>query len=346
MLALNKPKSQPFLRNRLLRDASWVAVYDAMKADSSVHVFGEGAAVKAHYDAPAIERDFSDRVHTMPICEDGSTNFCVGAALLGVKPIMDVISADFLFRAMDSICNTAAKLDYVTGKPHTIVIRAETMIGGPTTGQRPEAMFAHVPGLNVVLPSTPRDAYGLMATALKTPGVTLFIEDRMIADAAPWLDGDLDMGKPVPFGSLGLRWLPMKSQARKVPLVTVLTYGVMRQRVEDILAPWLEAWDGDPYVEPNLSVDLLDLRSIYPINWDELTQGRSSLSRTGKLLIIEPDIQYGGVGAEIAAHIAEVMPSVKVKRLGARRATIPARADRHHLHLPSDQEVIDAILSF
>lgn len=343
MLAM-QPK--PFTRNRLLRDASWKAVHDAMRTDASVHVFGEGAVVKASYDAPDMLFDFPMRIHTLPISEDGNVNFAVGAALMGITPIVDIISADFLFRAMDSICNTAAKLDFVTGKQHTIVIRAETLIGGPTTGQRPEAMFAHVPGLNVVIPSTPHDAYGLMATALKTPGVTLFIEDRMIVDSGPWLTGDLEVGEAVPFGSVGLRWLPMTTQARKVPLVTVLAYGVMRQRAEAILAPWLANWNGDPYAEPNLSVDLLDLRSIYPVDYSYLTQGRSSLSRTGKLLIIEPDIKYGGVGAEIAATIAELMPFVKVKRLGAKRETIAARADRHHLYLPSDQEVIDAIVNF
>ena len=343
MLALTKPKSQPFARNRLLRDASWAAVYDAMKADASVHVFGEGAVVKASYDAPNMLKDFPDRVHTMPIGEDGAVNFAVGAALMGVKPIVDVISEDFLFRAMDGICNTAAKLDYVTGKPHTIVIRAETLMGGPTTGQRPEAMFAHVPGLKVVLPSTPHDSYGLMATALRSHGVTLFIEDRMIADAGPWLDGDLDTGDAVPFGPPGVRLLPMNTTVRKMPLVTVLTYGIMRQRVEAMLAPWLAAWDGDYYAEPNLSVDLLDMRSIYPFDLSSLTNGRFSLGRTGKLLIIEPDVKWNGVGAEIVAQISEALPHVRVRRLGCKRETIPAAARLHKDLFPSDEEIIRAI---
>lgn len=329
---------KPFTRNRLLRDASWKAVYDAMRLNPNLHVFGEGAQVKAHFDAPKIEADFPDRVHTMPISEDGNINFVVGAALMGITPIYDVISCDFLFRAMDSIVNTAAKLD---GK--TVVIRAETLIGGPTTGQRPEAMFAHVPGLNVVIPSTPHDAYGLMATALLEPGVTLFIEDRMIEDSGPWLDGDLETGEGVSLGSIGVRRLPMRSSRRKVPLVTVLTYGVMRQRAERLLAPWLESWDGDYMVEPNLSVDLLDLRTIVPLDRDDLSK---RLQRTRKLLIIEPDVVHGGVGAEIAAWVAEEMPDVRVKRLGAPRRVIPAAPADHHLMLPSEEEMRDAIINF
>ena len=341
MESLTLTKPSPFARNRLLRDASWQAVYDAMKTDAQVHVFGEGAQVKSHFDAPKIESDFPERVHTMPIAEDGGVNFAVGAALMGYKPIYDVISADFLFRAMDSIVNTAAKLE-----GHTIVIRAETLIGGPTTGQRPEAMFAHIPGLNVVIPSTPHDAYGLMAVALQHEGVTLFIEDRMVEDSGPWLDGDLQTGELVPMGSIGVRWLPMKSKARKTPLVTVLTYGVMRQRVERLLAPWLESWGGDYLVEPNLSVDLLDLRSIYPLDMNYLKNGRYGLHRTQKLLIIEPDIVTGGVGAEIAARVAEEMPDVRVKRLGAPRRTIPAAPSEHHVMFPSEEDIRDVILSF
>mgnify|MGYP001566108611 CR=1 FL=1 len=333
-----KPKVSPFSRNHLLRDASWQAVYDAMKTNPALHVFGEGAEVKARFDAPAMLADFPDRVHTMPISEDGNINFVVGAALMGVTPIYDVISCDFLFRAMDSIVNTAAKLD---GK--TDDIRADTLIGGPTTGQRPEAMFAHVPGLNVVIPSTPHDAYGLMASALMEPGVTLYIEDRMIEDSGPWLDGDLRTGEAVSLGSIGVRRLTMRSSMRKVPLVTVITYGVMRQRAERLLAPWLESWDGDYMVEPNLSVDLLDMRSLYPLDRNDLGK---MLQRTRKLLIIEPDVVHGGVGAEIAAWVAEEMPDVRVKRIGAPRRVIPAAPADHHLMLPSEEEIRDALINF
>ena len=161
MLSLAEPKLRnPFARNHILRDALGQALYDAMRVDGAIHLFGEGCEVKVHYDAPAIERDFAERCHTLPISEDGNVNFAVGASLLGVKPVVDVISMDFLFRCFDSIANTAAKLDFVTGKPHTIVIRAETLLGGPTTGQRVESFFTHIPGLRVALPSTPHDAYG------------------------------------------------------------------------------------------------------------------------------------------------------------------------------------------
>ena len=331
-------QAQPFARNHLIRDASWQAVYDAMRQNPSVYVFGEGAWVKAHYDAPQILKEFPDRIVTMPISEDGNVNFAVGASLLGVKPVVDVITADFLYRAMDSIANTAAKVNFVRPDqpPSTIVIRAEFLTGGPTTGQRPEALFTHIPGLNVVIPSNARDAYGLMLTALDTPGVTLFFEDRMIRDdlitqhnGPLWLAAKT----PIPLGCASWRKRGLRSG------VTVVSYGLMLQQTEQVLSSW--KFDGDYYSENNdLGVDLIDLRSIYPLDWNCI---RKMLERTGRLLIIEPDVQYAGIGAEIAATIAEVMPEVRVKRLGGKRATIPAAQSLHGEMMPTEEQIVDAV---
>lgn len=317
MQLLTKPKSDPWFRNHKIRDAIGLAIHEEMGRDPLVHLFGEGCGVKVHYDAPNIERDFPDRVHTLPISEDGNVNFCVGAALLGVKPIVDIITADFLYRAMDSICNTAAKLNFVSGREHTIVIRAEFLTGGPTTGQRPEALFTHIPGLNVVIPSTPRDAYGLMRTALHTPGVTLFFEDRMIKDEL-LKETDCRIEGPI-----GLGYALERRNGNAIPDCTVVTYGLMRQMAESVL-------------DPMLNIDLIDLRSIYPIDWMTL---KASVRRSRKLLVIEPDVTYGGVGAEIVANMAEQLSGIQVKRIGGRRMVIPAAMDQHDRMMPREEEV-------
>ncbi len=127
-------KSKTWARNRLIRDGIYQAIYEQMKADPSIYLFGEGSHMKVHFDAPYIEKDFPSRIVTLPISEDGNTNFAVGTSLVGIKPIVDVISSDFLFRTMDSISNTAAKLNHVSAdidKPKTIVIRSEFFLGGP-----------------------------------------------------------------------------------------------------------------------------------------------------------------------------------------------------------------------
>ncbi len=321
-------KANPWYRNHFIRDAIGEAIYYEMERDPSIHLFGEGAEVKVHYDAPNIERDFGSRVHTLPISEDGNTNFSIGASLVGVKPVVDVITADFLYRTMDSIVNTAAKLNFLRpNEPaRTIVIRSEFLIGAPTMGQRPEALFAHIPGLNVVIPSTPRDAYGLMRTALNTPGVTIFFEDRMIRDD---LISETDMRMDSP---IGLGYAFMRQDGGLEPHLTIVTYGLMRQTVENTLSTAVLH-----------NIDLIDLRTIYPIDWTEI---EASVRKSGKLLIIEPDVQYGGVGAEIAATIAEELPGTLIKRLGARRETIPADMSKHAAMVPTEREIRDAINSF
>lgn len=127
-------KSKTWARNRLIRDGIYQAIYEQMMVDPSIYLFGEGSHMKVHFDAPYIEKDFQNRIITLPISEDGNTNFAVGTSLVGIKPVVDVISSDFLFRTMDSISNTAAKLNHVSAdidKPKTIVIRSEFFLGGP-----------------------------------------------------------------------------------------------------------------------------------------------------------------------------------------------------------------------
>lgn len=318
------PKSSPFARNHLLRDAVSQAIYECMSDDPSIYLYGEGAWVKQYYDAPRIYKDYQSRIVTMPISEDGNLNFAVGASLLGVKPIVNVISGDFLYRAMDSIVNNAAKLNF-TGGEHTLVIQAEFLLGGPTTGQRNESLFCHVPGLRVVMPSTPRDAYGLMRSVLAEPGVTLFLEDRMVQDDGPWEVEDLELSGRLSVGDCRVR---TNRQDIKITNITVLTYGVMRQVVARAV------------VQSPVLCTVIDLCSLYPLDWRVIEE---SVVRTRKVLIVEPDIVYGGIGAELAATLHETITHVKVRRLGVPRITAPASQALHHKLLPTEEDVIKAI---
>ncbi|MDP2662119.1 MAG: transketolase C-terminal domain-containing protein [Dehalococcoidia bacterium] len=324
---MTQVKKDPWHRNHLIRDAIGRALYESMGADPSIHLFGEGAHVKVHFDAPKIEQEFLDRVHTLPISEDGNTNFAVGAALAGVKPVVDIITADFMFRAFDSIANTAAKLNFVqaTGEtPKTMVIRGEFLTAGPTTGQRPEALFARIPGLNVAVPSTPRDAYGLMKTALKGPGVTVFFEDRMLRDDLVVEAFDADDGDiSIPFGKAAVR------RVASIPRLTIVTYGLARQFVEWVLDQ-SKIW----------GVELIDLRTLYPLDWETI---ELSAERTGALLVVEPDVRFMGIGAEIVASIAAAQPTVRVLRLGAPRTSIPASMALHSKVFPGQEQVERAI---
>lgn len=320
-------KFDPWHRNGLIRNAIGQALYEEMALDPAVHLFGEGCDRKVHYDAPLIERDFSDRVHTCPISEDCNNGFALGAALLGVKPVVDIITADFIYRAMDSLANSLAKLNFVQAKgepPKTILVRAEFLTAGPTTSARPEALLAHIPGLNVAIPSTPRDAYGMTRTALRTPGVTVLFEDRMIADAL-LKERPLDcepLDAVVPFGEAALR------RSHPEAGLTIVTYGLMRQVVEEALK------------EMDAPVALIDLRWVYPVDWEMI---EASARKTRRVLIVEPDVQHGGVGAEIAAHLAEKERGYAIRRMGGRRGTLPSAMALHSDYMPTQAQIVGAV---
>jgi pyruvate/2-oxoglutarate/acetoin dehydrogenase E1 component len=316
-------------RNHLIRDAIYRAIEERMRAEPTIMILGEGAMMKVHFDAPNIERDFKDRVLTLPITEDGNLNFCVGLAIAGCKPICNIITSDFALRAMDSICNTVTKTAYCD-KPRTIVIQAEFMTGGPTTGQRLEGFFTRIPGLNVVVPSNPRDAYGLMLTALQTEAATVFFEDRMIEDATT---NSYEKGSPlgssppgsVPFGLAETTYIGAP--------VTVVSYGLMFRRLREL------ARRTDPRA---YGVELIDLRTLYTLDVEAVLR---STERTGKLLVVEPDVMFGGIGAELIAQVVAQGRPVRTERLGAPRATLPASRELHERYMPSDDEILEAIES-
>jgi acetoin:2,6-dichlorophenolindophenol oxidoreductase subunit beta len=307
-------KKDPWFRNRRIRDGIYKALHEVMSENLSVHILGEGAVMKIHFDSPMIEKDFPHRVITMPISEDANSNFAVGLSLAGIVPVVDVISSDFLYRTMDAICNTMAKAA-VVGDARTMVVRAEFLTGGPTSGQRIEALFAHVPGLHVYIPSNAEDAYDLTRLALERKGVTLLFEDRMIEDAAM---------PDERFGSMSRSGLARISSQRGA--ITVASYGITLRRCEDVLS----------------QADIIDLRALWPLDVEAVLE---SVRRTRKLLVVEPDVQFLGIGAELVATVAQEIPGVVVKRLGAPRATIPSCRDLHEHMIPTEEQILEAVRS-
>lgn len=307
-----KPKYDPWFRNHFVRDAICKAIYDRMAVDGSLYLIGEGGKLKVHYDAKMIERDFPDRVLTLPISEDANQGMAVGMSLAGLHVVNDIITSDFLTRAMDSIVNTTAKVNFFHyNDPKTLVIRAETLMACATAGQRFENLFPHVAGLNVVMPSNPKDAYGLMITALTNPYVSLFFEDRMLLDSQ--LEPLVDPVPAIPFGEANI----VNSGTR----LTIISYALTLQRAMSVIK------------QTGHDVDVIDLRTIYPVDWATILQ---SVKKTNKLLIIEPDIEYMGVGAEIAAHVAERLQPVLIRRLGSPRETISSSRKINENFIPSE----------
>lgn len=269
------------------------ALRDEMREDGAVFLMGQDVA--AYGGAFKVTRGFleefgSARVVNTPIAESGAVGMAVGAALLGRRPVVEMQFADFVACAFNQVANVAAKMYWRTQSAVPLVLRLPTGGGlgaGPFHSQSQEALFAHTPGLKVVVPSTPEDAYDLLRDGVRDPNPVLYFEHKHLYRR---IRSDLVMG--VARKDRTRDYLPL-GRAREVRpgrQITVLTYGSM---VHDVLAA---------LVGLDVSVQVIDLRSLVPLDEDlVLTAARS----TGKVLIVHEATGTCGFGAELAARVAE-----------------------------------------
>lgn len=266
-----------------------LALTDAMRSDDSVIVLGEDvAAAGGSFKATRglVEQFSAARVRDTPISESSIVSAAVGAAMGGLKPVVEIMFMDFITLAMDALVNQAAKARFMFGGRSHVPMVLRTPHGGglsagPQHSQCLEAWLAHVPGLKVVCPSTPQDAYSLLRAAIDDPDPVIFVEHKGMYGKK----GEVDPSQRATIGSARI--------ARAGTDVSIVTYG---STVDHALtaAARLEA-DG-------VSVEVLDLRSIQP--WDQAAV-LASVARTHRVVVAHEAVQSFGVGAEIAAWIAE-----------------------------------------
>jgi pyruvate/2-oxoglutarate/acetoin dehydrogenase E1 component len=269
------------------------------------------------------ERFGSDRVIDTPISEMGFVGAAVGAAMTGLRPIVEIMFMDFLGVCLDPIINQAAKLPYMTSGALQvpIVFRTQTGAGrsaGAQHSQSLEAMVAHVPGLKVVLPGTVGDAYHLLRAAVRDPDPVVFVENRRLYAMRGEIEDD-----PLPLGRARV--------ARAGDDVTVVTWG---QMVRECLAA------ADDEAAPSLEV--IDLRSLVPLDLDTVLR---SAARTGRPLIVHEAVEDFGAGAEIAARAgAELFGVLRapVARLGAPRVPVPFNPELERSVIPGAADVVSA----
>ena len=256
-----------------------------------------------------------DRVRNTPISEAAMVAAGVGAALDGLRPVVDLNFADFAFGAMDEIVNQAAKVRYWWNRPVPLVIRGTTGFagGGAQHNNSLEAWFCHVPGLLVAMPSTPADAKGLIKTALRGADPVIFLMHKMLTGLRGEAGGPDDL---VPFGQATIR--------RPGADVTVATYGVMAGKA--LRAAESLAADG-------IDVEVIDMRTLMPLDLDTVQQ---SARRTRRLVVATEAYRHGGVGGEIAAAMSESLfgelaaPVLRVGAGFAPGAAQPGPARRAH----------------
>jgi acetoin:2,6-dichlorophenolindophenol oxidoreductase subunit beta len=272
-----------------------------------------------------LDRFGPNRVLDTPISEMGYVGAAVGAAMTGLRPIVEIMFMDFVSVCLDPIVNQAAKLPYMTAGALSVpvVFRTQTGAGrsaGAQHSQSLEAMFAHVPGLKVVMPATVTDAHDLLLDSVRDPNPVLFVENRRLYGMRGSADED-----PLALGKARV--------ARPGDEVTVVTWGQM-------LHQCLEAAE-----RSDVSLEVIDLRSLVPLDIETVL---ASVARTGRALVVHEAVQDFGAGAEIAARVADQLFDellAPVRRLGAPWVPMPFSPDLERSLLPNAESILAAARS-
>ncbi len=267
------------------------AISDALKQSMQKHkkLVLMGQDIAEYGGAFKVTEGFVDlfgkaRVRNTPLCESAIVGSSLGLSLEGYKSVMEMQFADFVTVGFNQIINNLAKIHYRWGQNADVVIRMPTGGGvgaGPFHSQSNEAWFAHTPGLKVVYPCTPEDAKGLLIAAINDPNPVMFFEHkalyRSISGLVPDEYYEIEIGKA--------------RHVQKGEDVSIITYGAG--------VHWALDYAGK---NKNISIDILDLRSLLPLDYDAI---RNAVVRTGKVIVLHEDTLTGGFGGEIAAWIGE-----------------------------------------
>jgi pyruvate/2-oxoglutarate/acetoin dehydrogenase E1 component len=314
------------------REALNLALREEMHRDPRVFILGEevGLYEGAYKVTQGLLKEFGPlRVVDTPIAESGFTGLGIGAAMVGLRPVVEMMTFNFALLALDQIVNTAAKVHYMSGGQYhvPIVIRGP---GGPAHqlaaqhSQSMESYFYHVPGLKVVRPSTPLDAKGLLKAAIRDDNPVIFIESETLYAIKGEVSEDLDF--VVPLGQAVVR--------REGRDATVVAYMGMLYRA-------LEA--AEELSKEGIEIEIVDPRTLRPMDAPMII---GSVRKTHRAVVVEAGAGFAGMGSEIASFITEQAfddLDAPVERVTGANAPMPYARNLEQLKTPTKQKIIDAI---
>jgi acetoin:2,6-dichlorophenolindophenol oxidoreductase subunit beta len=307
------------------REAAKQAILEEMRRDERVFVMGQDVQIGPYADA--VSEFGKERIRNTPICETGFYGAGIGAALTGMRPVIEAAFSTFFYSAMDQIANQAAKSRYMFGGQASvpIVIRALVAYGVSLAAHhcdRPWGLFAQVPGLKIIVPTTPRDAKGLLKSAIRDGNPVLCFDDfTLLTSRGEVPEGDY----AIPLGKAEVR--RVGSDITIVALAAAVSHSLAA-------AQMLER-DG-------ISVEVVDIRSVVPLDRESILQ---SVTKTGRLVVVDAAPHTCGVAAEVAATVVEnVFESLKspVVRLTAPDVPVPFSPDLERLMYPTADEIAAA----
>ena len=311
----------PSSEKRLITQATAIreALAQALAGDPSVLVVGEGVPdPKGVFGTTSgLQDEFgAARVFDSPLSENGMTGICIGAAIAGMRPVMVHQRIDFALLAMDQIVNNAAKWHYMFAGQVSIPLVVRVLVGrgwgpGPQHAQSLQALFAHIPGLKVVMPTSAYDAKGMLLAAIRDDNPVIFIEHR-------WLHGIEDHVPPEPY-TVSLDQAQIVRPGRHATLVAFSFMVVEALLAAEVLADY------------GLEVEVIDARSVRPLDLPTIVD---SVHRTGVLIVADTAWKTGGVAGEVIAAVSE--RAFEALALAPLRIALPDYPTPTSHHLVSD----------
>ena len=313
-----------------MRAALNLALDQAMAADDRVFLLGEDIADPGATGPTAgLSTKYGhDRVLDTPISEAAIVGAAIGAAIDGLLPVAEIMIMDFIGIAADQIINNAAKLRFMTAGRTTapITVRTQVYAGlatGATHSQTLEAWFMHIPGMKVIIPSTPRDGKGLLTSAIFDEDPCLFVETIRLQGQKGSVP--IDPGFSIPLGHADIK--------RPGTDVTLISYG---RSVHDALAA------ATTLQEQGVSAEVVDLRTLVPLDVETMAE---SVRRTRRAVVVHDAVQFAGPGAEIAATLQSECfgeLAAPIERVGTRFVPAPAAAALEAQIYPSPARIVAA----
>jgi pyruvate dehydrogenase E1 component beta subunit len=314
-----------------MREAISQALMEELDRDPAVFILGEEVGVWG--GTYAVTKGFYDkygpkRIKDTPIAENAIVGAAIGAALVGQRPVAELMTINFAFAAMDYIVNQAPKLHYMFGGQFKVplVIRAVGGGGrqlGATHSQTPDAIFAHFPGLKVVSPGTPEDAKGLLKSAIRTDDPVLFIEHATMYQVR----GDVPEGEyTIPIGKSKIQ--------RQGSDATIVTYSKGLE---------ISVKASEELAKEGIEAEIVDLRTLRPLDMEPVFE---SFKKTNRAVVVEEGWRSYGVGSEIASRIYEELfdyVDAPILRVAQKEVPLPYNRTLEQMALPQPSDVVAAV---
>jgi len=327
-----------------IAEALRACIRTEMKRDERVFCIGEDIGIPGGWGGAftvtlGLEQDFPDRIINTPIAENGFTGMALGAAMMGLRPIADVQYSDFLYCAMDQMANQIPKMRYMSGGKLTVPLVMRAPVGvtgrGAQHSQNMETLFLPVPGLKIVCPATAYDAVGLLRTAVRSDDPVMIFEHKLLyGSKGPraenvTVDGSSEIPEEdytIPFGEAVIR--------REGTDVTLIGTLLMMHRC-------LQA--AEALEQEGIRAEVIDPRTLVPFDWKTV---KASVEKTGRVVIVEESPKRSGIGAEIAATLAEESLEhllAPVRRVAAPNTPAPFSPPLEKFYVPGVERIADAV---